>query len=320
MEPLVTIGIPTFNRLSYLKEAVESSLAQTYPNIEILIGDDGSNSKLRQWCQQQVLRNPKIRYQRNAHTVGLAGNWNALLAAATGNFIVIIGDDDRLLPEFVARCVNALSPDTSLIFSDHYIIDDAGRRLARETDLSSAKYGRNDLRPGIVTDAEACAWRNNIPISASLFNTDAGRRLRFKEDLNNPEIELFIRLAREGQNFVYLAERLVEYRTHAASATASEGLRSDVLIDYLIPVDVRPEIEDLKRQLIDQLIVNAVSRSLLAGNRPRAARLLASDYYPRNQGIDVTRLTQMLATSVPFVGSLVYRALLRLKKVLVDDT
>src|SRR5437870_5191686 len=101
MMPLVTIAIPTYERLSYLVEAVGSALAQSYEKIEVLVGDDGSNPAIREWCEEQTKSDSRFRYQKNNRNLGLAGNWNALADAARGEYINIIGDDDRLLPNFL---------------------------------------------------------------------------------------------------------------------------------------------------------------------------------------------------------------------------
>ena len=78
---LVTIAIPTYKRLNYLKEAVTSALNQTYENIEVLISQDptkeGLNESIQCWCQSLASQNAKVRYQSNITTLGLAGNWNA---------------------------------------------------------------------------------------------------------------------------------------------------------------------------------------------------------------------------------------------------
>src|SRR4028119_21670 len=127
MNQLVTIAIPTYSRLNYLKEAVASALAQTYPNIEVLIGQDpgkdGLDESIRSWSQTLVSQNSKVRYQWNSHNLGLAGNWNALADSAQGEYLVIIGDDDRLLPNFVERLLTAIELDGRVAFSNHYIIN-----------------------------------------------------------------------------------------------------------------------------------------------------------------------------------------------------
>ena len=312
--PLVTIAIPTYERLNYLKEAVASALSQSYANIEVLIGDDGSNDLLCAWCREQMREHPQIRYQRNIRNLGLAGNWNALADTAKGEFIVIIGDDDRLLPEFVSKTIAALLPDGAVAFSNHFIIDHEGTRLNEESHRFSKEYGRDDLRSGQLMDAEMCAWRNAIPMSASLIRTAAVRQLRFKEDLNNPEIELFIRLARSGGKFFFLTDYLAEYRVHSQSATASLGLTSDHLLKYLIGIPVRPEVETLKIQFLEKQIVNAVSRLLLAGKSANARKLLASEYYPNAERRRLRGVVQSVCAYLPrWLGPFAYKAIWRLK-------
>jgi glycosyltransferase involved in cell wall biosynthesis len=315
MDPMVTIAIPTYERLGYLKEAVGSALDQTHRNVEILIGDDGCDQLLREWCEQQVAAHSEIRYHRNNRNLGLAGNWNALVDAAQGEFIVIIGDDDRLLPNFVGKCVAAILPDRSLVFSNHYVIDAQGNRLDDQTESFAFRYGRKGLVSGVLDDAEALAWRNAIPISASLLRTADAKRLRFKEDLNNPEIEFFIRLARAGGAFFFLEEHLIEYRAHSASATASAGLKSDLLVDYLLRFDVRSEMEPLKAELLRELMINAVSRSILGGQAAKARELLRSNYYPSRERTRPRGLFQTACTSLPeFMGRRLYTLAWNLKR------
>src|SRR5207237_8911813 len=122
-------AVPTFDRFDYLQAAVASALAQTYEQIEVLIGDDGTSEQIKAWSEQLAERDVRVRYRRNPHNLGLAGNWNALADAARGALLVILGDDDRLLPEFVARLVEIIEPCAQVAFANHYFIDSRGTRL-----------------------------------------------------------------------------------------------------------------------------------------------------------------------------------------------
>jgi glycosyltransferase involved in cell wall biosynthesis len=277
-ESLVSIAIPTLERLNYLKEAVASALAQTHRRVEILIGDDGRDESLRDWCLGQAGTDARVRYLRNEKRLGLAGNWNALADAARGEYLVIIGDDDRLLPRFVSTLLRAATPRTSVVFANHYLIDESGRRLEAESVECTRAYARDALAEGYVS-AAAAVWRNSVPICASLIRGDDARRLRFKEDLNTPEIEFFIRLANEGGGFTFIPEYLSEYRTHPNSATAS-GLLSERLAPYLIPLPAPSGAEKYKRRFMAPLLADAVGRSLQRGDRETARVFLRSHYYP----------------------------------------
>lgn len=310
MNQLVTIAIPTYSRLNYLKEAVASALAQTYPNIEVLIGQDrrrdGLDESIRDWSQTLVSQNPKVRYQCNSHNLGLAGNWNAVADAAQGEYLVLIGDDDRLLPNFVETLSSAVQPDGQVAFSNHYIINSQGDRLETESREYTKQSRRDRISPGEVSHSEIWVWQNCIPMSASLIRTKDVQRLRFKDDLNTPEIELFIRLAQEGGRFIFVPEYLSEYRVHQQSATAT-GLRIERLVNYLLSTPVSPEVESYKRELLSRFMVNAVSRCLLQGQWRQAGEFLRSEYYPDLQRKRLQGSIQTLCTALPpFLGCRLY--------------
>ena len=279
MKPLVTIAVPTLNRLRYLKEAVASGLAQTYPNVEVLISDDGSSDGTADWCRSLASADRKVRYQRNKTRRGLAGNWNALADSARGRYMMLMGDDDRLLPDCVEKLMEAGHDEAHVVFSNHYLIDGEGRRLDEESIQQTRVYRRDILSPGRVPSAGTVVWQNSVPIP-SLLRTEEVRRLRFKEDLNCPEIELFARLAHEGGSFVFVPDYLTEYRTHLLSATG-QGLYMERLTEHLLRIHVTPEVERYKREFMAYIIVNAVNRCLRQGQRDAARRFLKSDYYPK---------------------------------------
>ncbi len=283
MTPLVSIIIPTFDRPRYLREAIEAALAQTYANVEVLVFDNGTLEETLAVGEEAAQRDARVRFQRNERNLGMSGNFNALGAAARGEYLVAIGDDDRLLPDFIGRLVGAMRPDVRVAFSNHYLIDSEGRRLEEESVAYNRKYGRDRLAAGDLPNPEAAAWLQSIPMSASLLRTADMQRLRFREDLNTPDAEFFIRLAAEGARFVFLPDYLMEYRVHLGAETVS-GLWSEQLVDCLTPIKVKPEIEPYKRQFLTPIVVNAVSRCLQQGNMEMARKFLRNEYYPRRGG------------------------------------
>ena len=136
---LVSVIVPTYNRPDYLREAVESVFAQTYPFIEILVIDDGSSdrgahtkSALQPYLSTDSLlpRNPKVTYlyQKNC---GLVRSVNRGLALAQGEYIQRLDDDDRLLPEKIARSVEVFQscPEVGLVATGYHHINAAGQRI-----------------------------------------------------------------------------------------------------------------------------------------------------------------------------------------------
>jgi glycosyltransferase involved in cell wall biosynthesis len=297
MMPLATICIPTFKRLSYLKEAVAAAQAQTLRNIEVLISDDGDSADLRRWCESAAIADSRVRYRRNAKNLGLGGNWNECVTAARGEWLVIQGDDDRLLPSFCETLLQIATSDSVVLFSNHYVINEHGDRLEEESREWTVRYQRHLLTRGKVLDPPRCVWSNSIPMTAALIRTSASRRLGIKTDLNTPEIEIFARLAAEGARFDHEPAYLAEFRTHARSSTAS-GLFSERLVGYLEPIAVPERVESTKRAFMAPLTRNAVDRLLRAGERTRALEVMRSRYYPRSF-TDPTLLAQGLAARMP---------------------
>lgn len=110
--PLVTIGIPTYNRAEKtLPATLQSAVAQTYPNIQILVSDNCSSDNT-----EQVVRSigAKIKYIRQAENLGLNGNLNQCLTHASGDYILLLHDDDLIDPDFVEACMKAVGNSVSV--------------------------------------------------------------------------------------------------------------------------------------------------------------------------------------------------------------
>jgi GT2 family glycosyltransferase len=297
MAPAASICIPTLSRLRYLEEAVASARAQTRTDIEIVIGDDGDSPDIRAFCLATVAADPRVRYQKNPQRLGLAGNWNALAAAARGERLVLIGDDDRLLPAFVERLLAAARPETAVVFSNHHFIDAGGRRLEAETERLTRHYGRADLPAGPVARPSTFVWQNGLPMLASLVRTRDVQRLGFKPDINTPELELFVRLVHEGAELVYVPELLAECRVHAGTAT-SAGLTIERLVVYLQAIPAADDAQGAKAALLRSMMPSAVGRLLLAGDRDGARRLQQAPHYPAGWP-SPTIVAQRLAVRLP---------------------
>lgn len=318
MTPLVSIIVPTLDRPRYLREAIGSALGQTYENIEVIIFDNGTLDETLSVVAEAAQNDSRVRFRRNTRNLGMSANFNALSAAAHGEFLVAIGDDDRLLPDFVNRLVAVMSPDVRVAFSNHYLIDSNGRRLPDESTAYNRRYGRDTLPAGLLQNAEVAAWRQSIAMSAALLRTADMQRLRFRENLNTPDAEFFIRLAREGASFVFLPEYLMEYRIHLGAETVG-GLWSEQLAECLTPLVVSPEVEPYKRQFLAPIVVNAVSRCLQQGDMEGARKFLRNRYYPSRSSTSpfslrytlASALQEFCATLPASIGAPMYRAVRR---------
>lgn len=114
--PLVSVGIPTFNRSTMLRRAVESVRAQQYPNLEIIISDNASTDDTQQWCEHMAAQDTRVRYFRQPTNVGATANFAQVFRCATGDFHMLLGDDDWLEPSYVGQCSRVLleQPDVAV--------------------------------------------------------------------------------------------------------------------------------------------------------------------------------------------------------------
>jgi glycosyltransferase involved in cell wall biosynthesis len=121
-DPLVTIAIPAYNR-RFFAAALDSALAQTYANLEIVIGDDSRDDAIESIVRARPSRVP-VRYARNPSRLGVRGNYLACFERSAGAFIKFLCDDDLLMPDCVARLMEAYRrvPDLTLATSRRYRI------------------------------------------------------------------------------------------------------------------------------------------------------------------------------------------------------
>lgn len=113
--PLVSIGVAVFNGGEPLSLALQSLASQDYPRIEIIICDDGSTDGSVERCEAFAALHPYCRVVRNPMRLGMAGNYNQLIALARGKYLVLADQDDRRESTFVSRCVEILERDPEAV-------------------------------------------------------------------------------------------------------------------------------------------------------------------------------------------------------------
>ena len=104
-QPLFTIVTPTRNRLTMLKEAVGSALNQTYTNIEIIILNNASNDGTQEWLDKLAAQEQKVHVVHHQKNLGFTGNIKSILNYVNGKYLVILSDDDTLMPNFAQEAV-----------------------------------------------------------------------------------------------------------------------------------------------------------------------------------------------------------------------
>jgi len=146
--PAVSIGIPVYNGERYLKGALDSLLAQTFSDFEIVISDNASTDSTEAICRAYADRDARIRYHRNATNLGHTINTNQIVHMCRGEYYRQHHDDDLMAPECLKACVNALDarPDAVLVHTHTKTIDETGSVIFGNEPVN---YVLDDPRPHV---------------------------------------------------------------------------------------------------------------------------------------------------------------------------
>ena len=107
MEPLVSIGIPTYNRPNTLQKTLHSITQQTYKNIEIIVSDNCSpDSETEAVVQEFIAKDSRVRYYRQPYNLGMFFNFRFAFQASRGDYFTWAADDDDRTPNFIEACIN----------------------------------------------------------------------------------------------------------------------------------------------------------------------------------------------------------------------
>ncbi len=126
--PRVTIGLPIYNGQNYLAQTMDSILAQTYRDFEIIISDNASTDQTEAICREYAARDARVHYYRNEANIGASANYNRVFELGQGAYFKWAAHDDLLAPTYLERCVEVLDryPDVVLAYTQAKAIDDKG--------------------------------------------------------------------------------------------------------------------------------------------------------------------------------------------------
>lgn len=157
--PLVSVVIPTYNRAYCLPRAIDSALAQTHANLEIIVVDDGSTDNTREVVQTRYGHEPRVRYLPQRNT-GVSGARNHGMDEARGEFVALLDSDDLWYPWKIAAqlAVFRAFPEAGMVWTDMEAIDPDGHvcnpRYLRTMYSAYRWFSSDDLFDKSVTLAD----------------------------------------------------------------------------------------------------------------------------------------------------------------------
>lgn len=129
--PRVSVGLAVYNGEPFLRQAIESILAQTYRDFELILSDNASADRTAEICREYAARDSRIRYHRNPTNIGGVNNENQTFAMSRGAYFRLAAHDDVCAPTLLERCVEVLDsrPEVVLCHSAMVEIDAVGKEL-----------------------------------------------------------------------------------------------------------------------------------------------------------------------------------------------
>jgi glycosyltransferase involved in cell wall biosynthesis len=237
-KPKVSILIPTFNQERFINTCIASALAQTYDNLEVVVGDDASEDATGQLVYP-FLADPRVHYERNPTNMGRTNNYRRLLnELATGDWVLMLDGDDCLVNfEYVAHALElALSaPDVVLVFG----------RMLQGLDIATSKQsavplGLQPIMDGTTFFSQHPPFYDATPYHLTcLFRRDAAIRGQcYRHDILSTDLESFYRLM-IGHKIGFLNEVVGLWRQHDrnTSKTSSYNLLARNFVVFTGPYE-----------------------------------------------------------------------------------
>jgi hypothetical protein len=217
--PLVSIIIPCFNDAVYIEQSVQSALDQTYENKEIIVVDDGSNQKTKAVLKRLE---PKIDLFITQENKGTSAARNTGIAAASGDFILVLDSDDYFDPEFCEKAIAVFQKDSNIKMVTCY-----ARWFWNNKDFHIFKP-----RGGVLVNV----LPNNFAMGSSMIKKIDWKNVGgYDEEMISgfEDWEFYIRLHKNGGNTHVIPEVLFHYRKKKKSRNTMANDSKYELQEYI---------------------------------------------------------------------------------------
>ncbi|WP_066380768.1 MULTISPECIES: glycosyltransferase family 2 protein [unclassified Anabaena] len=228
--PRLSIGLPVYNGDKFIPAALDSLLAQTFTDFELIISDNASTDNTEEICRAYAAKDNRIRYYRNNENIGCARNFNRVFELATGEYFKWAAHDDLHAHDFIMKCIEVLDKDPTVILchSHVYFIDEQGEFLQNYDIQLKADSPKNYQRFHELLTKHLC-----YPIYG-VIRSDALRKIPPMGSYGNADGIFLLRLGLVGR-FYEIPEYLFFARSHPQQSM------SMFFPDYLLFTNNNPQ-------------------------------------------------------------------------------
>lgn len=231
-DKLVSIIIPTYNRATLIQETVDSALAQTYRNIEIIVLDNNSSDESFKFLRRKYRDNSNIRIYKNDITYDIVKNWRKCFEYSKGEYVLILWSDDLIDSQFISKTQKFLeeNPNAAFVYSLTQIFN-----TEKRTSKDAFKLNKSGLiKKNVFIEKSLLEPPLSVPVSPAntlfrrkdidknlLVNIPNAFDVDFSKIGQGNDNLLFLLALNDYSHFGYLDERLSYFRDHTQSITLS---------------------------------------------------------------------------------------------------
>lgn len=302
--PLVSISMPAFNAEQYIAEAIESVLAQTYENFELIIVDDGSTDRTREIIERYS--DPRIIKIFSDLNRSLIPTRNHITSIAKGKYLALLDADDRALPDRLQKQVDFLeSGFADLCGADHWTLNQKNGSLKP----SKQRHSDSDIKALLTICSPLC----NPAVMGKL---EIFQRFPYaSKHLHAEDYSLWTEIALAGYKFANLRQKLLIYRQHPTQTSinhmqAAKNVFRAAQSNYLEGLGISPAYLPRPLTFRERLVFGVRFLNFINIRIPNISFKANCELYARfqyrNNGLSTlfTRLERWLfAAAATWVGS-----------------
>src|SRR5581483_5532121 len=219
--PRATVVVTCFNQEQWIEQALDSVAAQTEPDLQLIVTDDGSRdgsrARIDHWVANHDLPAEVVASERN---VGLPAMLNRAMRRFRGRYVVVLNGDDWMEPDRVASQAAALdhAPETvGLVYSDLRVVDAGGAATGEVLPRPTVERRQGNVLLHIIS--EPMIGMPSVMFRRSVLDTIGS----WDESLVADDYDFLLRVAASSFEFLYLPRVTANYRSYGDSMTGSRG-------------------------------------------------------------------------------------------------
>ena len=209
--PLVSVIMPAYNAEMFIEEAIDSVIAQTLTDWELLVIDDCSTDDTQRIAAEFAEKDSRIKVLINETNMRVAKTRNKGLELCQGQYVALLDSDDCYKPEMLQKMVDrAQKTNADIVYCSYELVDEQGQKVC------------NDFIVPEQTDFEQSLVRSVISGSNVLITREIAKNNQFPTNMYHEDIALWFQLLRNGAKAYGVTEIMTSYRQRVNSKTANK--------------------------------------------------------------------------------------------------